>query len=91
MAIIMKGMHEMKIKLIDEAKQWYKFASLWLNTAAGAIVSILTVFPDAAIQVWSIMPSEFKSSIPASYMPLIGVGVLVCGIIAVFIKQESIK
>lgn len=81
----------MKLKLIDEAKQFYKFASFWLGWLGTGLVSLFTVFPDAAIHAWAILPAEMKKAIPPDYMPLIGVLVFVCAIFAVFVKQDSIK
>lgn len=81
----------MKLKLIDEAKQWYKFWSVRLGAIGTAIVGIFTAFPEAAIHAWAILPAEMKKAIPPDYMPLIGVLVFVCAIFAVFVKQDSIK
>lgn len=81
----------MKIKLIDEARQWYKFASVWLGTIGTTITSVLVLFPDAAIHAWAILPSEMKQAIHPNYMPMVGVAVFVLAIFAVFVKQKSIK
>lgn len=81
----------MKLKLIDEARHWYKFWSVKLGALGTAITSILVLFPDAAIHAWSILPHEMKSKIPPEYMPMIGVLVFVLAIFAVFVKQRNIK
>jgi len=81
----------MKIRLIENWQDCYKFWSLQLSTLGTVIVGLFVAYPEAAIYTWSLMPGEFKASIPAQFMPLIGVSVLVLSIIARVVRQESLR
>lgn len=78
------------MKLIDGWKAWYKFWSVQLGLLGALIVSTLTAYPTLAIDLWAMMPQEFKSLIPPNYMPLIGVAIFFLSMISKFIVQSNI-
>lgn len=81
----------MKIKLIDEARQWYKFWSVKLQAIGLSIMLVAIEYPGAAIHAWAILPPEMKKLIPTNYLMYVGLTVFVLAIIAVFVKQDNIK
>jgi hypothetical protein len=70
------------MKLVPEAKNWWKMASNW---AFGAIATAAAVLP-----AYSDLPPEVQSVIPPSYKPLVIGGLAVLGIVARLVKQRSV-
>lgn len=68
-------------------RQW----SFWLGVIGAAVTSALLALPELALQAWALMPPDLKSAIPERYMPFIGVGIFVLGLVAKFIKQAKLE
>lgn len=81
----------MKLRLIEGWQWWYKFWSVRLGAVGAALTTFLIAYPDFATTVWLNLPSEIKATIPPQYMPLIGVVISICGIIAKFVVQRKLK
>lgn len=79
------------IKPIDNIRNFFKFASVQLGIIGTTVTAFLIAMPGYALEIWAIMPIEFKSAVPPRFMPLIGVGIYVCAIIARGIKQNGLK
>ena len=80
----------MHIQFVDAAKVWWKLWSIRLGAIGSAVVSILIIFPDKALEMWALMPEQFKSFIPPDYMPLVGVIIYMLGMFARFVKQRKL-
>lgn len=64
------------MKLVDDAKSWWK----WFSVQAMALA--------LAVQgAWEVMPADMKSSIPSQYVTYITLGLLVLGIAGRVVKQ----
>ncbi|MEC5321599.1 hypothetical protein VSX61_22185 [Brenneria populi subsp. brevivirga] len=66
----------MKIQLIDEWKQCWRWFSSWALIIAGAIPS-----------VWVELPSDLKSAIPVDIMSTVTTVVAACGLIGRVVQQ----
>lgn len=64
------------MKLVEGAKQAYKWFSMQAMAVATAIVS-----------TWAMLPTELKAMIPAKYMAGITATVLVAGMVGRLLKQ----
>jgi hypothetical protein len=65
------------VKLIDEAKQAYKFFSVQAMALAIAIQG-----------AWEVIPADMKASIPPQYVTYTTLALLVLGIFGRFVKQK---
>ncbi|WP_279025110.1 hypothetical protein [Gibbsiella quercinecans] len=68
----------MKLQLIEEWRQCWRWFSTWALTLAGAIPA-----------VWAELPPDLKFVIPASLMGTITAVVAVCGIVGRVINQTK--
>ena len=68
------------MRLVDEAKQWYKMFSIWAMSVALAIQG-----------AWVMMPQELLSSLDPVLVKYTTIGLLVFGIFGRLVQQDSIK
>lgn len=76
-------------KLVPYWKSAWRFVSVQLGVVATLLTGFLIGFPEAALHVWSVMPQELKSTIPPSYMPLIGAGFMALSVLGRIIHQPK--
>lgn len=67
------------MKLVDNAKSWYKMFSVQAQIAAGSILGS-----------WSLIPEDLKQNIPQTVVIGVALALLVLGVIGRLIKQDSI-
>ena len=84
-------MNKIKLELIEDWRNFWRFWSVRLGIIASAITGVLIAFPDVALSAWAMMPADLKSAIPERYMPLIGVVIFVASLIARAIKQTKLE
>ena len=84
-------MNKIKLELIEDWRNFWRFWSVRLGIIGSAITGVLIAFPDVALSAWAMMPADLKSAIPERYMPLIGVIILVASLIARAIKQTKLE
>jgi len=68
------------MKLVDNAKKWYKMFSLQANLINTSFLS-----------AWAIVPEKFQSVLPTPALIGIAVALLVLGTVGRLIKQESVE
>lgn len=78
------------MKLIDNWRQGWQFASTQLGVLGTVVTSWFMLIPDSAYMSWVALPDEVKAIIPPTYVPLIGPAIFVMGMIARFIKQRKL-
>lgn len=64
------------MKLVDDAKQCWRWISMWCMTLAGAVQG-----------AWVFIPDDLKSSMPHSVVQVVTVGLLVLGVAGRLIDQ----
>ena len=84
-------MNKIKLELIENWRNFWRFWSVRLGIVGSAITGVLIAFPDVALSAWAMMPADLKAVIPERYMPLIGVGIFVASLIARAIKQTKLE
>lgn len=84
-------MKKLKLELIEDWRNFWRFWSVRLGVIGSAITAVLIAFPDVALSAWAMMPADLKSAIPERYMPLIGVAIFVASLIARAIKQTKLE
>ncbi len=68
------------MKLVDNAKSWYKMFSVQAQIAAGSILGS-----------WSLIPEDLKQNLPQNVVIGVALVLLVLGVIGRLIKQENIN
>lgn len=63
------------MKLIDEARQWHKFASVRLAALAGVVAAYLAANPDVTQELLNLLPEG-----PARVLASAGIGLFVFGL-----------
>ena len=84
-------MNKIKLELIEDWRNFWRFWSVRLGIVGSAITGVLIAFPDFALSAWAMMPADLKSAIPERYMPLIGVVIFVASLVARAIKQTKLE
>ncbi len=68
------------MKLVDNAKSWYKMFSVQAQIAAGSILGS-----------WSLIPEDLKQTIPQNVVIGVAITLLVLGVLGRLIKQPSVE
>ena len=68
------------MKLVDNAKHWYKMFSLQAN-----------IINTSFLSAWALIPEKFQSVLPTPALIGIAVGLLVLGTVGRLVKQENVK
>jgi hypothetical protein len=68
------------MKLVDNAKSWYKMFSVQAQIAAGSILGS-----------WSLIPEDLKQNLPQNVVIGVAITLLVFGVVGRLIKQDSIN
>lgn len=80
----------MKIELVDNWKKWHKFWSVRLGLMGAAITTGFLAAPDAAIQVWAVLPGEVKATFPPDFVKYFGIFLIAIGSFARIVKQNKV-
>ena len=84
-------MNKIKLELIEDWRNFWRFWSVRLGIVGSAITGVLIAFPDVALSAWAMLPADLKAAIPERYMPLIGVVIFVASLVARAIKQTKLE
>lgn len=68
------------MKLVDNAKNWYKMFSVQAQLAAGSILGS-----------WSLIPEDLKQNLPQNIVIGVAIALLVFGVIGRLIKQDNVE
>lgn len=71
---------------------WREVKKRW-SVRLGVIGTLITGFavavPDVALQVWVAMPMDLKAALPPDFVKWFGLGLLIAGQAAAFIRQRK--
>ena len=84
-------MNKIKLELVEDWRNFWRFWSVRLGIVGSAITGVFIAFPDVALSAWAMMPADLKAAIPERYMPLIGVVIFVASLVARAIKQTKLE
>lgn len=82
---------EMTIKLIENAKSFYKMWSIRFTALGTALLGYIAVSPDIISSAWNSLPPEIKQYIPQQYLMYITIGLFVLGMFSRVVKQEKLN
>jgi hypothetical protein len=78
------------VKLIPQWRKFWRMTSIQLQAIALAFFSYLTAVPDAAIQLWGLLPVDIRESLPPNYVKWFGVVLIGLGIVARLVHQPKL-
>lgn len=81
----------MKLELIDNKHNFFKFTSVWLTSVGTFLIAIFTAWPDAVRDIWLFMPDDLKAALPVSTPKWIAVSIIVAGIFSRLVKQPKLS
>lgn len=81
----------MKVELIDDKHNFFKFTSVWLTSIGTALTAIFMAWPDAATQAWLFLPDELKAALPVWTPKALAVSVIIAGIFSRLFKQPKLR
>lgn len=81
----------MKIELIDDWKKAYKFWSVIFSALGTAVMGFFTIWPDSALYLWQMMPSEIKQILPSNLATLIAMFIFLMSMASRLVKQKRLQ
>lgn len=81
----------MKLKLIENARDWWKMWSVRLMGIGTALQALLGWWPEAGLALWNSMPNEVKMLLPQSIVMTLPLGFFIAAMVARVIKQEKLE
>lgn len=82
---------EMKIELIEGWRKWYKLWSVRLVAIGTVLAGWFLAAPDAAIQIWLMLPDDMKAHLPPDVVKYIPIVILGAGTLARVVKQNKLQ
>lgn len=80
-----------KLELIEGWRKWYRLWSIRLGLLGTAITAVFLAIPDAALQVWAILPGDIKETLPPEFVKYFGLFLMAAGSFARIIKQNKLR
>ena len=78
------------MKLIDNAKQGWRFWSVRLAAIGSALQALLTWWPDAGLALWNSMPVEVKDLLPREAVMTLPLIFFLAAILARLVRQPKL-
>lgn len=79
-----------RFEFIEDWRQAWRFWSVRLAAAGGALQALLAWWPDAALVMWNSMPDEVKALLPQSAVMTLPLLFFAASIVARILKQKNI-
>lgn len=79
-----------KMTFIENVNQAWRFWSLRLSALGTAVLAVLMVWPDAALQAWLLLPGEFKQHLPQQYLGYLAIAIFIGAMFARVVKQTNV-
>lgn len=80
----------MKIKLIDNWTDCWRFASVRTLGLGTAIPGLIELFPDQALHIWALLPEDMKRVVPDRYVLWYTLAVVAASFLARIIRQDKL-
>lgn len=84
-------LQKLKIELIVEWRQAWKYMSVQLATIGLMIQWYLLEFPVDAYAHWAALPAEVKAVIPETVLPYVGPTIIALSLVSRLIKQSNVR
>lgn len=79
-----------KLELIPDWRKGWRFWSVQLQMAGAAILAFLEVFPDVFLSLWLATPPDIRDAFDPETLRFVGIGFVLLGTVARFIKQRKL-
>lgn len=79
------------MKLIDNARQWWRLWSVRLNAAGLAILAWVQFDPVGAMMAWNFMPREVRAILPPNFITIVGMILFALSMMARLLVQPKLR
>jgi hypothetical protein len=79
-----------KLEFVNHAKLLWKTWSVWLSGVGATLSAVFMAFPDAALNMWMILPPDIKTMLPPVVVQLLGPFMVVMGVASQYVKQHKL-
>ena len=79
-----------KNRLVGNVREVWQHWSLRLGAFGTAFVAWFVASPEMAVQAWAMLPVDIKNLLPPEIVGYFGIGLLVLGLLAKFVKQRKL-
>lgn len=80
----------MKIKLIDNWKDAWRFSSVRVLGLGTVVPGLIEMFPDQALRIWALLPEDMKRVVPDRYVLWYTLAVVGASFVARIIRQDKL-
>ena len=78
------------MKLIDDARLWWRFWSVRLAAIGSALQALLNWWPEACLALWNAMPAEVNALLPDEALTLLPLLFFLAAIAARLVRQPGL-
>jgi hypothetical protein len=79
------------VKLIEEARQWWRMWSQRINAFGLLILSYIAIDPVSVLVVWNMMPPEVRTRAPITLVASIGAVLFGLAMLARMVRQPKLE
>ena len=76
--------------LIDNARDWWRFASIRLNAIGLALLGWFAFDPVGVLYVWQMLPPDVRAFLPPNFVLFAGMALFALSMIARLVKQPKL-
>lgn len=87
----MKLIDQIRARLINNAKDWWRFWSIRFNAAGIAVLTFAQFDPVQTLGVWNMMPGSVRAALPANLLTIIGMGLFALSMLSRVIDQRKVS
>lgn len=80
-----------KDRLVPEAADWWRLASIRFNAIGAALLAWVTFDPVSVLGVWNMMPANLRQIVPPDAFQVIALILFGLGMLARFVKQPKVQ
>ena len=81
----------MKNKIVWDWRLIWRTWSFRFDVIAACLIGVLTAMPDWFVEVWNLLPMEFRNAIPEQHRPLVGLFFILLAMLSRFIRQNKLE
>jgi len=91
MTLLAKWWAPIRARMIDDARQWWRFWSMRLAVLGALITAFVQWFPDTLAAIWNAMPADMRGYLPEPLLHSIPVILFVAVGLARVVAQKKAK
>ena len=77
---------KLKARLIPQAREWWRFASVRIQLVAAALTGWLWFDPTSLLHVWNLMPRPVRDLLPDNFITSVGAVLFILSVSSVLAR-----